>query len=285
MLAEPACAEKAAERFSRPAWRSSAPARCDARASSPGLARPGSLRGRPVRRRGLARRRPATPVTPSPPTALSGRPRRERPRLLATCSRPGSPASPRGGCIPFTRSYALPAVPPSGPAGRAVAGAEQRAADLPGPVPAGVREAYDDDLLEHLRGTRHPDLPPAEVHWSQAVALVLVTPTYDRTLASGSSNAGRRGPPACHATSCWVTWAEVAGVLDDLDQQRGLWHLAINPSSILLEGERAWLADFGLVSLVWLPTGQPVGPLNPRSPPPSCTNGPPARRRTSTAWR
>src|SRR5205823_1070272 len=47
-------------------------------------------------------------------------------------------------------------------------------------------------------------------------------------------------------------------------KQHALRHLGLNPRNLLVQGDRLWIANFGLVPLVWLPTGQIAGPLNAR---------------------
>src|SRR5207253_821363 len=57
---------------------------------------------------------------------------------------------------------------------------------------------------------------------------------------------------------------QAADALDALWGQHALPHLGLNPRTLLLDGGQAPLADFGLVPLLWLPTGQPAAPLNSR---------------------
>ena len=43
--------------------------------------------------------------------------------------------------------------------------------------------------------------------------------------------------------------------------------MGINPTQVLVDGEGVRLEDFGLMPLLWLPTGRPAAPLNPRHAP------------------
>src|SRR6185437_5372722 len=51
--------------------------------------------------------------------------------------------------------------------------------------------------------------------------------------------------------------------LDYLAKQ-GVHHLGLNPRALILNGERLWIADFGLAQFVWLPAGQAAASMNVR---------------------
>ena len=55
-----------------------------------------------------------------------------------------------------------------------------------------------------------------------------------------------------------------ARTLDELQQQYGLQHLGLNPRNMMLVKGELQIADFGLMALVWLPSGQLPAQINPR---------------------
>ncbi len=123
---------------------------------------------------------------------------------------------------------------------------------------------HDQELIARLQGLCHPVLPESNVSWSPSGRLVLVTRPFAGTLRDRFEAClaeGLRGVPRGELLRCLRVVAEA---LDALVQEHGLFHLGLNPRSILLQPEGVRLADFGLVPLVWLPTGQPAGQLNPR---------------------
>ncbi len=123
---------------------------------------------------------------------------------------------------------------------------------------------YDEHLIQHLRALTHPALPPTEVHWSPAERLVLVTECCERALRDRFENClaeGRSGAPREELLRYLRTAAEA---LDALHEQFGLRHLGLHPRNLFVQDGRLWFADFGVIELVWLPTGQAAGPLNAR---------------------
>src|SRR5439155_23624856 len=54
-----------------------------------------------------------------------------------------------------------------------------------------------------------------------------------------------------------------AKVLDALHEQHGLAHLSLNPDNLQSCNGVTLIADYGVASLFWLPTGKPLGPVNP----------------------
>src|SRR5262249_46634070 len=59
-----------------------------------------------------------------------------------------------------------------------------------------------------------------------------------------------------------MRWAAVA--LDGLYARHGLQHFGLSPRNLLVEGDRLWVAEFGLIPFLWLPTGQSAAALNGR---------------------
>jgi serine/threonine protein kinase len=123
---------------------------------------------------------------------------------------------------------------------------------------------HDQQLIDRLQGLQHPALPAAQVSWSPSGRVVLVTEPFTGTLRDrfdACLASGQQGVPRGELLGCLRVVAEA---LDALNQEQGVPHLGLSPRSILLQAAGVRLADFGLVPLVWLPTGQPAGQLNPR---------------------
>jgi serine/threonine protein kinase len=111
---------------------------------------------------------------------------------------------------------------------------------------------------------RHPGLVPGEVFWSPAGRLVLLTDPNRQTLRSCFDRHQKNGQAGIPRTQL-LSWLRIAAeALDELACDQGLFHLGLNPVNMVVEGDRLLLADFGLVPLVWMPTGQPVTVLNQR---------------------
>jgi serine/threonine protein kinase len=123
---------------------------------------------------------------------------------------------------------------------------------------------YDEQLISHLRALRHLALPPTDVHWSPADRMVLVTDCYDQTLRDCFEACLATGLPGIPRTELLRYLRTAAEALDALAEQHNLHHLSLHPRNLLVQDDRLWIADFGLVPLVWLPTGQRAGPLNAR---------------------
>ena len=71
-------------------------------------------------------------------------------------------------------------------------------------------------------------------------------------------------PPGRARETLLARLAGAAEALDELHRAENLPHLGINPTQILLDGDRVFLEDFGLAPLLWLPSGRPAAQLNPR---------------------
>ncbi|MFO0881475.1 MAG: protein kinase [Gemmataceae bacterium] len=121
---------------------------------------------------------------------------------------------------------------------------------------------YDARLISHFQALRDPALPPCEVHWSPAERLVLLTSWMDGTLRDRFDQRVAEGNPGIPRQELLTLLRTAAEALDGLYGRHGLQHLGINPRNLLLGGDRLWLADFGIIPLVWLPTGQPASALN-----------------------
>jgi serine/threonine protein kinase len=127
-----------------------------------------------------------------------------------------------------------------------------------------VCAAQDPSLPDRLQRLHHPALPVTEVVWSPAGQFVLITEEYSRTLRDHLEDCQKRGLPGIPRDELLGYLRAAAEVLDALYERNGLPHLGLNPRTLVLHEGSVRLTDYGLVPLVWLPTGQSVGNLNGR---------------------
>jgi serine/threonine protein kinase len=117
-------------------------------------------------------------------------------------------------------------------------------------------------LVERIEALEHPAIPKAQVSWSPAGRLVLVTEVFEATLRDRFDACRAEGQPGIPRAELLTCLRVVAQVLDSIVQVHGLPHLNLNPRGIILQSAGVQLADCGLVPLVWNPTGQLPGQLN-----------------------
>jgi serine/threonine protein kinase len=122
----------------------------------------------------------------------------------------------------------------------------------------------DADLLKRLQGFRHPALPATEAIWSPEGRLVWIADDYEQTLRDRLEQCQKQGLPGIPREELFGHLRRAAEALDTLYQQYGLPHLGLNPRTLALRGERLFLMEYGLVPLIWLPTGQTGGNFNGR---------------------
>jgi serine/threonine protein kinase len=119
-------------------------------------------------------------------------------------------------------------------------------------------------LIRRLQALKHPALPPTEVFCGPSGRVVLFGERFETTLRDRFEKCLEEGRPGVPRGELLGHLRQVAEALDALHREQGLSHLALNPRSLALHRGRVWLIDFGLVPLVWLPTGEPITPLNAR---------------------
>jgi serine/threonine protein kinase len=132
------------------------------------------------------------------------------------------------------------------------------------------------DAVSRLGALRHPALAPLDILHHSPGRLVLSTWPGERTLRDVLQECqaqGMRGIPRAQLLGYLKAAAEVLRFLAG----QGLYHLGLNPRTLLLEGDRLLLGDFGLAQLVWLPSGQALGSLNARYCAPELQTGPTPR--------
>jgi serine/threonine protein kinase len=120
------------------------------------------------------------------------------------------------------------------------------------------------EVVARLHTLRHPALPEADVFWGPSGRMVLVSDCPERTLWDRFEQCRATGACGIPRPELLAYLRQAAETLDALTAAHGLPHLALNPRRLLLNGDRLQVADFGLVPLLWLPTGQPAAVLNPR---------------------
>jgi serine/threonine protein kinase len=136
---------------------------------------------------------------------------------------------------------------------------------------------YNERLIAHLRALQDPVLPTTEVHWSPAERLVLLSDPYDGTLKDRFEACSAAGQPGIPRESLLNLLRSAAEALDGVYQRHGLQHLGLNPRALLIDKDLIRIADFGLIPLVWLPTGESAATLNPRYSAPELFDRKPSR--------
>jgi serine/threonine protein kinase len=120
------------------------------------------------------------------------------------------------------------------------------------------------EAITRLAGLRHPALLPIDVLDQTPGRLVLATAPGERTLRDALADWQVHGQAGIPRARLLHDLREVAETLHTLAAQHGVQHLALNPRTLVLNGDRLLLADFGLAQLFWLPAGQSAASFNPR---------------------
>jgi serine/threonine protein kinase len=118
-----------------------------------------------------------------------------------------------------------------------------------------------DESVRRLGELRHPLLLPIDVLHHAAGRLILSMPAGDRNLREVLTDCQGQGLPGIPRADLLARLRVVAEGLDRLAADDGLFHLALNPRSLVLDDGRIALADFGLSQLVWRPAGHAIAPL------------------------
>ena len=121
-----------------------------------------------------------------------------------------------------------------------------------------------DESIGRLHKLRHPLLLPIDVLHHAAGRLVLSMPAGERNLREILTEFQGQGSPGVPRADLLAYLSDVAEGLNDLATNDGLFHLALNPRSLVLDDGRIRVADFGLSQLVWRPAGQALAPLGGR---------------------
>jgi hypothetical protein len=131
--------------------------------------------------------------------------------------------------------------------------------------------------LDRLQLFSHADMPGFEVVESDPGRTVLLSEGFDRTLQERFKECwlGRSGIPRAELLGYLRT---VADALDAVFLGNGFQHLGLNPGVLWLDREGVRVGGFGLIQLLWLPSGQSVRQLNPRYAAPELARGRVSRR-------
>jgi serine/threonine protein kinase len=132
------------------------------------------------------------------------------------------------------------------------------------PALAGGSAEAERLLFDRLGALRHPGLAPADLLRLSCGRVAVLTVTRELTLRDRFQECREDGLPGIPRPELLAYLAQAAEALDALYRQHGLPHLGLCPGNLLVEGDQVALADFGLIALAWLPTGEPAGALNPR---------------------
>jgi serine/threonine protein kinase len=120
------------------------------------------------------------------------------------------------------------------------------------------------EMRERFRALKHPGLVPIEVYEGDTGRSVLISDIPKWTLRDRfeeCQTSGMRGIPRDELLNYLRDAAEI---LDTVARNHRMSHLGLNPRNLIFEDERIILADMGVVTLGWSPSGQPAGPLNQR---------------------
>lgn len=129
--------------------------------------------------------------------------------------------------------------------------------------------AQQAQALHLLRDLRHPALLRFEIAELSPARIILLFDLF------GSSLADRLRAKTLTHDELLRDIEETARHVDDLLGSANLYHLALNPESILRGLDSIKLRDFGLVPLLWQSEQQPLDGLNPRYAAPECARGRP----------
>jgi hypothetical protein len=127
--------------------------------------------------------------------------------------------------------------------------------------------------LERLQRLGRPTLPSFEIIETDPGRTVLLTEGCDKTLLERFQQCRRQGLPGIPRDELLGYLGPAAEALDAVFRENGFQHLALNPRSLWLEKGSVRVGGFGLMQLLWLPTGQPVERVNPRYSAPELAHG------------
>lgn len=122
----------------------------------------------------------------------------------------------------------------------------------------------DATLAWQLRGLRHRGLVPARIIAHTASRIAIVTAPLKDNLGSRLQECQSRGQAGIPRLELLGFLLYAARTLDELHTLYGAQHLCLNPRTLVLDGGQVLISDYGLMSLIWMPSGQQPAQLNPR---------------------
>jgi serine/threonine protein kinase len=120
------------------------------------------------------------------------------------------------------------------------------------------------ETLESLQVMRHSALVEMRVHCGGVGCLLVDSELLGDSLRDRFQQCRRHGERGIPRKQLLDWLRPVAGALDELTRRYQLQHLGLNPRCLLFDGDALRIADFGLLPLVWKPSGQLAGQLQPR---------------------
>jgi serine/threonine protein kinase len=123
--------------------------------------------------------------------------------------------------------------------------------------------------LHRLRNVKHPALLRFEIAELTPARIILLFDPWGASL-----NERLRAKQINH-DELLQDLSEAAHHLDDLVGLANLYHLSINPDTVIRGLDGVQLRDFGLVPLLWQSERKPLDQLNPRYAAPECAKGRP----------
>jgi serine/threonine protein kinase len=140
-----------------------------------------------------------------------------------------------------------------------------------------VEETINNGAIARLRLLRHDALEPFVVIRDGPNRIALISDEHDGTLADRRLEQQGAGQPGLTRAEVLKHLWRAAQAFDDLYEDHGLQHLLLNPRSLILDGEKMRILDFGLGQLIWLPAGLDPTKINARYAAPEVLEGQTAR--------
>jgi hypothetical protein len=132
--------------------------------------------------------------------------------------------------------------------------------------------------LDRLRVFEHADIPGYEIIEAEPGRTVLLTEGYERTLQDRFQEVWLQKQPGIPRHELLEYLGPAATALDAVHKSCGFQHLGLNPAKIWLSEKRVRVAGFGLIYLLWLPSGKSPTELNARYCAPELSRGHVSRR-------
>jgi len=132
--------------------------------------------------------------------------------------------------------------------------------------------------VERLRLFGHADIPGFEIVEADPGRTVLLTDGYEKTLEERFHEFWAHGHPGIPRAELLGYLRSAAEALDAVYLADGFQHLGLNPRALWLDKGRLRIGGFGLIHLLWLPSGRSATELNGRYCAPELFRGHVSRR-------
>lgn len=132
----------------------------------------------------------------------------------------------------------------------------------------------EEKAINFLRSVKHPGLLPCEIIQTGPGRICLLSSSVEETLWEKFQEHRSKRMQGIPRADLLPLLRQAATTLDDMYQRFEILHLSLNPRNLLSPPELELLiADFGLVHLLWAPSGQPLAQLNSRYGAPELADG------------